>query len=72
MISQNDIYDIKLGVNYQIINKTGWGNFGLFFFYYVDYVYQPLAPHNYKLSLMFQRAFANPKNSITPRTQTAF
>lgn len=32
MISQNDIYDIKLGVNYQIINKTGWGNFGLFFF----------------------------------------
>ena len=41
MISQNDIYDIKLGVNYQIINKTVWGKFGLFFFfYYIDYVYQ--------------------------------
>lgn len=26
-----------------------------------------LAPHNCKSSLMFQRAFANPKNSMTPQ-----
>lgn len=37
MISQNDIYDIKLGVNYQIINKTVWGKFGLLFFFFLLY-----------------------------------
>lgn len=68
MISQNDIYDIKLGVNYQIINKTVWGKFGLFFFFFTiqTMFINSLAPHNCKLSLMFQRAFANPKNSMTP------